>query len=250
MIMPPRGMPSITLSDRLIWFAHCPKAGGTSVEKFMVATWGDAVGHLHWGWDLWWRRGGWRVADPPNSPQHLTWQDARRVLPRSPDAIFAVVRDPVARMASEYRWQRQGRRGTWLGRALACLPFPLWLRVMLTVAQKNPYAFDNHFRPQSEFVPDTATVFRLEDGLGPPLGWLNRISGGGGEPGPPPHAIPTRQKLPVAASDAALIGQVFASDYVRFGYDRPRSAAPRPGLDGLAMALAPLVAKLDRRGAL
>ena len=33
------------------------------------------------------RRGGWRVADPPNSPQHLTWADAATVLPKSPDAV-------------------------------------------------------------------------------------------------------------------------------------------------------------------
>ena len=48
-------MPSLTLDNRLIWFAHCPKAGGTSIETLMVETWGDRVGHLHWGWDLWWK---------------------------------------------------------------------------------------------------------------------------------------------------------------------------------------------------
>ncbi|MDH5453710.1 MAG: sulfotransferase family protein, partial [Paracoccaceae bacterium] len=117
--MPPVAMPSLTLPDRLIWFAHCPKAGGTSVEQFMVARWGDAVGHLHWGWDRWWRSGGWRLAAPPNSPQHLVWEDAVSALPRAPDAVFAVVRDPVARMTSEYRWQRGGQCRSWLGRLMA-----------------------------------------------------------------------------------------------------------------------------------
>ena len=118
-------MPSLTLPDRLIWFAHCPKAGGTTVEKFMVSHWGEAVGHLHWGWDLWWKTGGWRVADPPNSPQHLIWRDAEAALAAPPDLVFAVVRDPVARMQSEHRWQRRLRRGSRLGRALALLPFGL-----------------------------------------------------------------------------------------------------------------------------
>ena len=173
-------MPSLTLPDRLIWFAHCPKAGGTSVEQFMVSRWGEAIGHLHWGWDVWWRRGGWRLATPPSSPQHLVWADARAHLPRPPDAVFAVVRDPVARMISEYRWQRQARRGTRLGRALSYLPFSFWLRLMLATARRSPYAFDNHFRPQTDFVPEGARVFRLEDGLQPAIDWLLEAAG---EPG-------------------------------------------------------------------
>ena len=130
-------MPSLTLPDRLIWFAHCPKAGGTTVEKFMVSHWGEAVGHLHWGWDLWWKTGGWRVADPPNSPQHLIWRDAEAALAAPPDLVFAVVRDPVARMQSEHRWQRRLRRGSRLGRALALLPFGLWLRLCIQVPLWN-----------------------------------------------------------------------------------------------------------------
>lgn len=243
-------MPSLTLPDRLIWFAHCPKAGGTSVEQVMVARWGDAVGHLHWGWDLWWRRGGWRVADPPNSPQHLVWADATAVLPRVPDAVFALVRDPAARMASEHRWQRQGRRGTVLGNALAWLPFSLWLRLMLAVARLNPHAFDNHLRPQSDFVPETARVFRLEDGLDKALAWLAEATDDLVPGGPAPKAIATRHATRISAADRARIARAFAEDYARFGYDLP-PPDPRPdGRDRLAQWLAPLVARLDRKGAL
>lgn len=243
-------MPSLTLPDRLIWFAHCPKAGGTSVEQAMVARWGDAVGHLHWGWDIWWRQGGWRVADPPNSPQHLVWEDARLVLPRAPDAVFAVVRDPVARMASEHRWQRRGRRATRLGRAVAWLPFPLWLRVMLSAARRHAHVFDNHFQPQSLFVPETAVVFRLEQGLAPVLQWLGATTGAEGALENIPHAIPSGAGPEVAPEEAALIGQVFAADYARFGYGPPASARRRPVLDGLARTLARGVVWLDRRGCL
>lgn len=243
-------MPSLTLSGRLIWFAHCPKAGGTSVEQAMVARWGDAVGHLHWGWDLWWRRGGWRVADPPNSPQHLIWDDARRALPRAPDAVFAVVRDPVSRMASEYRWQKRGRRGTRLGRMLAFLPFAAWLRLMLAAAARNPHVFDNHFRPQSCFVPEGATVFRLENGLEPVMDWLDNTLGDSDRPARVPHAIPTGAGNRIAAPEVALIGRVFAADYARFGYAPPGPAPARPILDRAATALAPAVAILDRRGRL
>lgn len=245
-------MPSLRLDDRLIWFAHCPKAGGTSLEQVMVARWGDRVGHLHWGWDRWWRQGGWRRADPPNSPQHLTWADAEKALPRAPDAVFAVVRDPVARMVSEYRWQRRHRRGTRAGRLLARLPFGFWLRLMLATARINPHAFDNHLRPQGDFVPEGAAVFRFEAGLGPVLDWLAATTGTP-PAAAPPHALAAGGSAPrLSDSDRSRIGAAFAADYARFGYPAPAAAArPRPdGLDRLAAALAPLVAALDRRGRL
>ncbi|MDH5528874.1 MAG: sulfotransferase family protein [Paracoccaceae bacterium] len=241
-------MPSLTLPDRLIWFAHCPKAGGTSVEQFMVARWGDAVGHLHWGWDRWWRSGGWRLAAPPNSPQHLVWEDAVSALPRAPDAVFAVVRDPVARMTSEYRWQRGGQCRSWLGRLMAFLPFSFWLRLMLAAAGRAPHAFDNHFRPQSDFVPEMAAVFRLENGLNQVADWLAAITGEQITEDRFPHALPTQNRTQISSCDRALIARNFAVDYYRFGYV-PETGLPQRGLaDRLAEICAPLVAGLDRRG--
>jgi len=244
-------MPSLSLATCLIWFAHCPKAGGTSVEQAMVARWGDAVGHLHWGWDRWWTRGGWREADPPNSPQHLTWADAASVLPRPPDAVFALVREPADRMVSEYRWQRRHRRGTRAGGLLARLPFSLWLRVMLAMARKNPFAFDNHFRPQTDFVPDGASVFRLEDGLQAVFGWLAEITGTEAVSAPP-HALKTGGGgAGPSAADRARIAAAFEADYARFGYVPPDLPPPRrDGLDRLAAAAAPVLVWLDRRGRL
>lgn len=245
-------MPSLKLDDRLIWFAHCPKAGGTSVERFMVARFGSAVGHLHWGWDLWWKGGGWRQPGPPCSPQHLTWADAAARLPRAPDAVFAVVRDPVARMISEYRYQRNARRGTWLGRALARLPFSTWLRLMLGLAMDNPYAFDNHLRAQSDFVPEGARVFRLEEGLDPVGTWLAEVTGA-----PPPVAFPheldggKRPQIRLYLEDIALIAAAFAGDYARFGYGLPDVSAlpgdPRAGARArLVRRVLPALARLER----
>lgn len=215
----------------------------------MVAHWGEAVGHLHWGWDLWWKGGGWRQADPPNSPQHLIWEDALKALPRAPDQVFALVRDPVARMASEYRWQRKGRRGTKLGKALAYLPFPIWLRFMLALVKRHPHAFDNHLRPQSDFIPEGAKVFRLEQGMEPVLRWLAE------EVGPPvdaqmPYAIATGGQNRVGRAETARIAWAFAEDYARFGYVRSDlRCAPDLG-DRIAKTVAPLLAFLDRRGLL
>lgn len=213
----------------------------------MVARWGDAVGHLHWGWDRWWQQGGWRTADPPNSPQHLIWSDAIAHFPKAPDAVFAVVRDPVARMASEHRWQRRRRRGTHVGRALAMLPFPIWLRLMLALADRHPYAFDNHFRAQSDFIPDGAQVFRLEDGLEPVTHWLSAATGEVESDVALPHALPSGTGKTTSQADEALIAQAFAHDYARFGYRRPKTI---PGGFGVARFFVPALVYLERRGRL
>jgi len=243
-------MPSLSLEDRLIWFAHCPKAGGTTIETLLVDTWKDRVGHLRWGWDLWWKQGGWRVATPPSSPQHLIWTDASEVLSISPDIVFALVRDPVRRLMSEHRYQRKYRRGRRAGRALACLPFSFWLRLMLAVARRNPYAFDNHLRPQTDFIPSHARVFRLEEGIEPVVNWLGDVTGKSGLSVPAPMLKTGSSAVP-APDTVALIEEAFAEDYARFGYDRLSDPLPDRGLlDRLAEALAPGVAALERRGLL
>ena len=245
-------MPSLSLPDRLIWFAHCPKAGGTSVERFMVERFGEAVGHLHWGWDLWWRDGGWRCADPPNSPQHLVWEDALAALPRTPDAVFAVVRDPLNRLISEYRYQQTARRGTMLGRCLAYLPFSTWVRLMLGLAAQNPYAFDNHLRPQGDFVPEGARVFRLEEGLQPALQWLAEVTGASA-PDVPPHVLAGSGKFEISlySEDIKRISVAYAGDYTRFGYTPPEASAFPPDpfrrtRSQLVRALLPVALELER----
>lgn len=249
-------MPTLALDRRLIYFAHCPKAGGTSIEKFMVSRWGDRVGMLGWGWDrMWFRQGGERADGPPCSPQHYVWRDAAARLPAPPDAVFAIVRDPVSRMVSEYRYQRSERRTGRLGPLVRGLDFSTWLHLMSAIHARNPYAFDNHVRPQAEFVPEGAVVFRLEDGLDRVGAWLCAQAR---EAPPPemPHDLKS-PSLPLAVvptqDDLALILDWFEADYDRFGYRRPDVATtgPAPGWRlrrVVAEYVAPVVDRLYRRG--
>lgn len=221
------------------------------MERVLVDCFGASVGHLHWGWDLWWKNGGWRQADPPSSPQHLIWEDAERVLPCPPDVVFALVRDPVDRMVSEYRFQREKRRGSRFGRYLARLPFSLWLRLMLHLVRLNPYAFDNHLRPQSDFVPDGAAIFRLEDGM-KPLGLWVAEQTGYPDNFPtefPQHLSGTGVMPQISARDKGLIRKAFSKDCDRFGYTgQTGKQAARPLLDIIAWALAKPVFLLECRG--
>ena len=250
-------MPSLKLNNRLIWFAHCPKAGGTSVEKFMVEHWGDAVGHLHWGWDIWWKNGGWRQNGPLCSPQHLIWKDACEVLPDTPDASFAVIRDPLARIVSEYRYQRFTRRGTVIGRLLAQMSFSTWLRVMIKISRLNPYAFDNHLRPQRDFLPEGAQLFRLEDGLSQVAAFLAKQVG---MPAPSGTfrkelATPDRCEVKIYRQDIFLILKAYSEDYDALNYNRPLphsfSNDPSCGMrELLAKLIFPAAFLLERCGKL
>ena len=239
-------MPLLTLDDRTVWFAHCPKAGGTSIERVLVGIEGGRVEHLHWGWDKWFRGGGWKEDRPPCSPQHLVWTDAVPLLERAPDKVFAVVRDPADRLQSEWRWQRTGRRGTRLGKALARLPFSAWLPIVLAMAERNAYAFDNHLRPQSDFVPDDAQVFRLEDGLNNVFGWLSKRLDRELPCGT--HLLKTDGKPFATEALNGLIVRAHRVDYARFGYVTPDCPERRP--PAWARLLAGPLAWLDRRGRL
>lgn len=244
-------MPSLIIRGRLIYFAHCPKAGGTSVERFMVARWGASVGMLGWGWDRKWRREGERAGEVPSSPQHLVWRDAEPFLPGRPDHVFTVVRDPVARMVSEYRYQVAKRLTGPFGRPIRRLGFSTWLRLMLAMADRNPYTHDNHFRPQTAFLPDEGVrVFRLEDGLEPVLRWLCAAAGERA-PAALPHALKAGGGGRVVPSDAdrCLIYNRFRADYERFGYSAPdvADAGGRAGSPVIG-TVAGILDRLYRRG--
>tara|TARA_R100000005_G_scaffold19604_1_gene8376 strand:- start:278 stop:1039 length:762 start_codon:yes stop_codon:yes gene_type:complete len=81
------------------------------------------------------------------------------------DYKFAVVRDPVERLISEYKFRKGAycpisNINTWenydLGRncesTFKTEDFGYWLRICYEGWLLNPYIWDNHFRPQHEFV--------------------------------------------------------------------------------------------------
>ena len=59
------------------------------------------------------------------------------------DYIFSVVRDPVARLVSEYKWR--------LAHPWAADGSELWYGRVRDLFSSDPYLFDNHLRAQIEF---------------------------------------------------------------------------------------------------
>jgi len=235
-----------------VYFAHVPRTAGSNLTQYLAARFGEP-GMLDRDWMRAWANGGWRSDSLISSPQHVTSADAARLVPGNA-AIFSVVRDPVARVISEFRFQaRRGLRR----RRLTELGFSTWLRLVLRAARRDPRVFDNHLRPQVDMVPAGAEVFPLEAGHGPVIAWLDRIAGapapavqiGSDEPG--------GFRGPVAPSrqDLQLIGEFYAADYARFGYAFPEPAehpADRlaPLRSAVALAAAPAAVRMYFRGKL
>ncbi|WP_068110348.1 sulfotransferase family 2 domain-containing protein [Tropicimonas marinistellae] len=185
-------MPILKHGNRLILFIHIPKTGGTSVEAYMRQKGPLSLYHP----DL--------IDGLATTPQHLhagmmdSLFDADFF-----DARFAVLRDPLDRLVSEFRWRARvpdpkyarfglrdlSRRGRFLIRGKKrFLTFDEWVAYLLDRYPADPFIYGNHLRPQHEFLRGDERLFRLEDGLEPVFRWLDTVTETA------PGTAPERQK--------------------------------------------------------
>jgi len=153
-------MPVFTRGDRRCLYIHVPKTGGTSVEMALAS-----VAQMSFKMPI------PRVFKPshrgglPCTPQHFHSAILQTIFPSIADhfdCIVMTVRHPRERVESEYRYQAEGFGS---GQPIVDMPpFPEWLDACLDAQTKNPFAFDNHFRPQHQFLVPGCRVFRQETG--------------------------------------------------------------------------------------
>ena len=80
--------------------------------------------------------------------------------------IITVVRNPVSRFRSEYYWQ--------LKKEITNLDPKSWIEDTFDKYQGDNFIYDNHIRPQCEFVFEGVTVFKLEnDGINSAISFLD-----------------------------------------------------------------------------
>jgi hypothetical protein len=207
-------MPLAKINGKTVLFAHVPKTGGSSIELYLA---------IHGTVTL---KSDRHAEGFPCSAQHLHAEPLSSLVETAKvDLSFMMVRHPVARIASEYRYQMR-KRG-WLRDRLS---FSGWLRYALARRAINPWYRDNHFRPQHEFELAGAEVFRFEDGVDACIAMLaERL-------GTPPPARQIREKISPArgfafsCGDLARIEAVYAKDLARYGYDMGRDALLKAGL--------------------
>lgn len=152
-------MPVARINDKILFFAHIPKSGGTSVEDYLSRKGMLALKMRS-------RRGWCKTV-----PQHLHADLHRLIVPPGfADHSFTIFRDPVARMVSEYRYR------TVTNTKIASID--RWVETTLSKYSEQPYMLDNHIRPQVEYLSPGMLVFRFEDGLDPVFDWIDTVTDG------------------------------------------------------------------------
>jgi hypothetical protein len=208
-------MPIFRINNKLIFYAHVPKAGGSSVADYFKAL--GARSAFTFGAQ--WRQ---RPRDrwSSTSPQHIDAKSLAELFPVDFfDACFTVVRHPEDRIISEYKF-RAGR-----SKIHAALPLSDWLHIVTAASNANPFAFDGHVRPQTDFLPANCKVFKLEDGHDGLGEWIAEVADI--KPPVPPFSQHSNKSMAMETrlnqNDRELINTLYAKDFEELGYEKRSS---------------------------
>lgn len=219
-------MPIIRSARGPIYFAHVPKCGGTAVQDYLH----DRFGVLAF-------EDRQFLSVPPHrrwsrtSPQHIDAASLARLFPEDFFAAsFGIVRHPVSRIVSAYHFQLEVEHT--VSRNVS---FTEWLETIAETREEDPFQSDNHVRPMTEIIPEGAQVFHLEHGLDAMVPWLDAVEGAQNGPRFVGRSNVRKggkdNKVTPSPADMALIEEIYAADFTRFGYtpgEKMPSAAPIP----------------------
>lgn len=142
-------MPVFIKEKKSVLYIHIPKCAGSSFEKLMVAD----------GWKEYFSIRGINLKDMEwckITPQH----HHASLLSESFkcnffDLSIAVVRNPFRRLVSEYFWQKS--------QGITSLAPSEWLNLVFSEFVNDASIYDNHIRPQSDFIMENTKFFKLEE---------------------------------------------------------------------------------------
>ncbi|PYE82170.1 sulfotransferase family 2 domain-containing protein [Pseudoroseicyclus aestuarii] len=200
-------MPLARIGSTLLHFIHVPKTGGASVETYLAQKGALALKHptrLNWS---------------ATTAQHMAANVHERLVPAEfCDHAFAVLRNPLDRLRSEWRWRRE--------RMETRAPFSAWALTTLQMTRDDPLVNDNHTRPQVDFLREGVRLFHYSHGLDPVFDWIDSTTG------TPPADRDLQMnrtssvKSPITDEARAEIRKFYAKDYALL------SRINRSGLNG------------------
>lgn len=208
-------MPLFQAAGSVHHYVHVPKCAGQSVEEYLQTRFGSLAFLDNRFYKT-----------PPSqrwtktSPQHAEAAAIETLFPQGWIASrFTVVRHPLTRFASSYNYYLAN-----LKRIPRLMGPEEWFAEYVGFADRRPHYLDNHLRPQTQMVPDGTTVFRLEDGMAPLVGHLDKLARNDDGPREIGHGHQTEnlegmEKSPLKATFLRDLKTYYAADFKRFGYD-------------------------------
>lgn len=196
--------------ERTLLFIHVPKTGGTAIEAFF-----SGIGFTGY-------------FDPPSympvrpylkvPPAHYDYGALLRLFNLDRLYSFAIVRHPVKRMISEYRWAAESSSDS---DRISKLDFGQYLRLRFEQYRRDDSIASGHFKPQVRFVGEKVSkIFKYEAGLESIVRHVLRDVGLNHEGLPALPVINNSSKRTVVPTqdDLELISSFYAEDFAAFGY--------------------------------
>lgn len=144
------------------------------------------------------------------------------------DYAFMVVRHPVARIVSEYRYQR--RHGIIQLSRLRMFGFDAWLGYAMPRLASDPDWRVGHFRPQVAYECFGCETFRYKGGLQAVLYRISEVTGVSLPDTTPPTNVSEQRPVRVSQKSLDQFADYYAADFDRFGYNV--EVPPLRGLTG------------------
>ena len=184
-------MPIFRINDKIYYFSHIPKCGGSSIEDYIGKVVEKKVAFLN--------SGEYGAVFRNSSPQHILGYEAAKLFkPDFFDGYFAVVRNPYARFVSAFVYQKFITKK---------IPVELTLNQFAIKLKENEHnlrgKYDNHFVQQSSFFYPGAKyrIFKMENGLNDVKNYIDKINNSRNQLTSMPHSNKQSEKNKYGAGE-------------------------------------------------